>query len=58
VEGGGEGAGGLCANATGTRSPIASPSWTKMRMRGFIGLILARERLSRKFSAEVSPSQD
>ena len=54
---GGGGAGGFCANATGTRRPIASASWTKMRMRGLTELFLGRERLSRKFSAQVSSSQ-
>jgi len=57
VEGGGAGAGGFCANATGTRSPIASASSTKMRMRGFTDLFLGRERLSNKFSTQVSSSQ-
>jgi hypothetical protein len=46
---GGGGAGGFCANATGTRSPIATASSTKIRMRGFTDLFLGRERLSRKF---------
>jgi hypothetical protein len=53
----GGGAGGFCAEATGTRSPIASASSTKMRMSGFVDLFLGRVRLSRKFSAQVSASQ-
>jgi hypothetical protein len=57
VEGGGEGAGGFCANPTGTKSPIASASSTKMRMCVFIDLFLGRKRLSCKFSAQVSSSQ-
>lgn len=57
MEGGGAGAGGFCANATGTKSPIASASSTKMRMRVFIDLFLGRKRLSCKFSAQVSSSQ-
>jgi hypothetical protein len=57
VEGGGAGAGGFCANATGPRSPIASASSTKVRMRGFTDLLLGRARQSRKFSAQVSSSQ-
>jgi hypothetical protein len=57
VEGGGAGAGGFCANATDARSPIASASSTKMRIRGFTDLFLGRERLSHKFSTQVSSSQ-
>jgi hypothetical protein len=57
MEGGGAGAGGFCANATGTRSPIASASSTKVRVRGFTDLLLGRERQSHKFSAQVSSSQ-
>ena len=57
MEGGGAGAGGFCANATGPRSPIASASWTKVRMRGFTDLLLGRARQGRKFSAQVSSSQ-
>jgi len=57
VEGGGAGAGGFCANATGPRSPIASASSAKVRMRGFTDPLLGRARQSRKFSAQVSSSQ-
>src|SRR5260370_40451876 len=38
VEGGGLGAGGFCANPTGTRSPIASANSVKMRALGCIDL--------------------
>ena len=57
VGGGGAGARGFCANATGTRSPTASASSTKMRMRGFTDPFLGRKRLSRKRSAQVRSSQ-
>jgi len=37
---GGGGAGGFCANATGTRRPIARPISMKMRMRALTDLFL------------------
>ena len=43
--GGGAGAGGFCANATGTRSPIVSASSTKTRILGFTDLFLGRKVL-------------
>ena len=57
-EGGGAGAGGFCANAAGTRSPIVSASPTKMRKRRctdlFLRLTLAIVRCE---SVQVKPSK-
>src|SRR6266849_4448763 len=54
VEGG---AGGFCANVTGSRSGTASASKANIRMQWLIDLFLGRERPSRKFRAQVSSGQ-